>query len=165
MISLTNQSSLVSLHPTFIQKTALFACFRFLIFHPFFQGGGQWTPFAPMCGRRCLGLAVLFMYDVMFAHSGPCWRHFDTAAASDVTASSCASYRPCCVVIVASGPRRRRAPRRDDSTVQGVPGAESAVHHCFVEHWERKCAPKIITNNRINLFFKKCNQHFGNFER
>ena len=30
-------------------KTALFACFRFLIFHPFFQGG-QLTPSAPMCG-------------------------------------------------------------------------------------------------------------------
>ena len=29
-----------------------FACFRFLIFHPFFQGG-QLTPFAPMCGRPC----------------------------------------------------------------------------------------------------------------
>jgi len=26
--------------------------FRFLIFHPFFQGG-QLTPFAPMCGRPC----------------------------------------------------------------------------------------------------------------
>ena len=36
--------------PPPIQKTALFACFRFLIFHPFFQGG-QLTPFAPMCGR------------------------------------------------------------------------------------------------------------------
>ena len=33
-----------------IQITALFACFRFLIFHLFFQGG-QPTPFAPMCGR------------------------------------------------------------------------------------------------------------------
>jgi len=33
-----------------IQKTALFACFRFLIFHPFFPGG-KLTPFAPMCGR------------------------------------------------------------------------------------------------------------------
>jgi len=36
--------------PHSIQKTALFACFRFLIFHPFFQGG-QLTPFASMCGR------------------------------------------------------------------------------------------------------------------
>ena len=34
------------------QKTALFACFRFLIFHPFFPGD-QLTPFAPMCGRPC----------------------------------------------------------------------------------------------------------------
>ena len=32
------------------QKTVFFACFRFLIFHPFFQGG-QLTPFATMCGR------------------------------------------------------------------------------------------------------------------
>jgi len=30
--------------------SALFACFCFLIFYPFFQGG-QLTPFAPMCGR------------------------------------------------------------------------------------------------------------------
>ena len=29
-----------------------FACFRFLIVHPFFQEG-QLTPFAPMCGRPC----------------------------------------------------------------------------------------------------------------
>jgi len=36
--------------PSPIQKTALFACFRFLIFHPYFQGG-QLTPFVPMCGR------------------------------------------------------------------------------------------------------------------
>jgi len=36
--------------PTPIQKTALFACFRFLIFHSFFHGG-QLTPFAPKCGR------------------------------------------------------------------------------------------------------------------
>ena len=36
--------------PHSIQKTELFACFRFLIFHPFFQGG-QLTPFASMCGR------------------------------------------------------------------------------------------------------------------
>ena len=34
------------------QKTALFACFRFLIFYPFFPGD-QLTPFAPMCGRPC----------------------------------------------------------------------------------------------------------------
>ena len=33
-----------------IQKTVLFACFRFVIFYPYFQGG-QLTPFAPMCGR------------------------------------------------------------------------------------------------------------------
>ena len=33
--------------PTPIQKTALFACFRFLIFHPFFQGGGSADPFCP----------------------------------------------------------------------------------------------------------------------
>ena len=32
-----------------IQKTALFACFRFLIFHPFLQGV-SW-PICPMCGR------------------------------------------------------------------------------------------------------------------
>ena len=37
--------------PPAIQKTALFACIRFLIFHPFSRGGGQLTPFAPMCGR------------------------------------------------------------------------------------------------------------------
>ena len=30
-------------------RKLFFACFRFLIFHPFFQGG-QLTPFAPMCG-------------------------------------------------------------------------------------------------------------------
>ena len=30
--------------------TALFGFFRFLIFHPFSRGGGQLTPFAPMCG-------------------------------------------------------------------------------------------------------------------
>ena len=35
-----------------IQKTALFACFHFLIFHPFLQGG-QLTPFAPMRGHPC----------------------------------------------------------------------------------------------------------------
>jgi len=33
--------------PTPIQKTALFACFRFLIFHPFFQGV-SW-PHLPLC--------------------------------------------------------------------------------------------------------------------
>ena len=38
---------------------ALFvACFRFLIFHPFFQGG-QLTPFAPMCGRPWLHSRIL----------------------------------------------------------------------------------------------------------
>jgi len=36
-----------------IQKTSLFACFRVLVFHPFFQGG-QLTPFAPTCGRPCV---------------------------------------------------------------------------------------------------------------
>ena len=30
----------------------LFACFRCLIFHPFFKGG-QLTIFAPMCGHQC----------------------------------------------------------------------------------------------------------------
>ena len=32
-----------------IQKTALFACFRFLIFHPFFQGGGVSWPHLSLC--------------------------------------------------------------------------------------------------------------------
>jgi len=41
-----------------IQKTALFACFRFLIFHPLFQGG-QLTPLARMCGRPWLPLLLL----------------------------------------------------------------------------------------------------------
>ena len=36
-----------------IQKTALFACFRFLFFSSIYPGG-QLTPFAPMCGRPCL---------------------------------------------------------------------------------------------------------------
>ena len=36
--------------PPPVRKLLFFACFRFLIFHPFFQGG-QLTPFAPMCGR------------------------------------------------------------------------------------------------------------------
>ena len=35
-----------------------FACFRFLIFHPFFQGG-QLTPFAAMCG---LPWVVVFIF-------------------------------------------------------------------------------------------------------
>jgi len=35
-------------HPR--SENCCFACFRFLIFHPFFKGG-QLTPFAPMCGR------------------------------------------------------------------------------------------------------------------
>ena len=39
--------------PIPIQKTAFFVCFRFLIFRPFFRGGGQMTPFAPMCGHPC----------------------------------------------------------------------------------------------------------------
>jgi len=37
-----------------IQKTAFLHVFCFIIFHPFFQGG-QLTPFAPMCGRACVG--------------------------------------------------------------------------------------------------------------
>jgi len=36
------------------RKLLFSACFRFLIFHPFFQGGGQLTPFVRMCGRPCL---------------------------------------------------------------------------------------------------------------
>jgi len=32
-------------------------------------------------------------------------------------------------------PVRRRAPRLDESIVLGVPGAESAVHHCLVLQW------------------------------
>ena len=47
-------------------------------------------------------------------------RHVDTAG------------RCCVVIMVASYPRRRRAPRLDESIVQGVSGAESAVHHCVV---------------------------------
>jgi len=34
------------------RKLIFFACSRFLIFYPFFQGG-QLTPFAPMCGPPC----------------------------------------------------------------------------------------------------------------
>jgi len=42
------------LHPhSPFRKLVFFECFRFLIFHPFFKGGGQLTPFAPMCGRPC----------------------------------------------------------------------------------------------------------------
>ena len=58
-----NQSSLISLHPhpqPLIQKTALFACFHFLIFHPFFQG--VMTPFAPMCGRPWPQSVTVFPY-------------------------------------------------------------------------------------------------------
>jgi len=36
--------------PPPFRKLVFFACFRFLIFHPFFQGG-ELTPFAPMCER------------------------------------------------------------------------------------------------------------------
>jgi len=35
--------------PPAFRKLLFFACFRFLIFHPFFQEG-QLTPFAPTCG-------------------------------------------------------------------------------------------------------------------
>jgi len=42
--------SIAPFSPPPIQKSALFARFRFLIFYQFFQGD-QLTPFAPMCGR------------------------------------------------------------------------------------------------------------------
>ena len=57
VVSIAPFSTPAFTHPTPIQKTALFACFRFLIFHPFFQRrgeGGQLTPFAPICGRLCI---------------------------------------------------------------------------------------------------------------
>jgi len=41
---------LLSKYNTDIESCSFFACLRFLIFHPLFQGG-QLTPFAPMCGR------------------------------------------------------------------------------------------------------------------
>ena len=50
-------------HPPF-RKLLFFACFRFLIFHPFFQGG-QLTPFAPMYGRPC-------RWVIPFQPSGKC---------------------------------------------------------------------------------------------
>ena len=39
---------------------------------------------------------------------------------------------PCCVVLVPSCPRRQRTPRLDESIVQGVSGAEPAVHRSLV---------------------------------
>ena len=51
--------------PTPIQKTALFACFRFLNFSSIFPGG-QLTPFAPMCGRPCLGVHLVSSKGIKF---------------------------------------------------------------------------------------------------
>ena len=49
IISLTNQSSLVSLHPHPNPENCLFSCFRFLIFHPFFPGVGVSWPHLSLC--------------------------------------------------------------------------------------------------------------------
>ena len=53
MVSIASFSPL----PPF-RKLLFSACFRFLIFHPFFQVG-QLTPFAPMCGRPCLDVHLM----------------------------------------------------------------------------------------------------------
>jgi len=47
--------------PPSIQKTALFAYFRVLIYHPFFQGGSQLTLFAPMCVRHYIPKTLLYL--------------------------------------------------------------------------------------------------------
>jgi len=55
------------------RKLLLFCMFRFLIFHPFFQGG-QLAPFAPMCGRPWflrLRVWLEFSTDGAWRQNGP----------------------------------------------------------------------------------------------
>jgi len=70
------------------QKTALFACFRSLIFHPFSRWGGQLTPFVPMCGRP-------WLRSIKF--------RFQTRRAIDLSAGRCSqsarkSIQACCCI-------------------------------------------------------------------
>jgi len=57
--------SMAPFSPPPIQKTALFACFRFLIFCTFFHGG-QLTPFAAICGRPCSCGTTHFTFQLYF---------------------------------------------------------------------------------------------------
>ena len=68
MVSIAPFSThLPSPHPP-IQKTAVFCMFSFFyFFHPFFQGG-QLTPFAPMCGRPCLGVLLVWLCQLRVPH-------------------------------------------------------------------------------------------------
>ena len=66
--------SIAPFSPPPFRKLLFSACFRFLIFHPFFQGGGQLTPFVPMCGRPCLDMSTGLNAGFTFipARSGCC---------------------------------------------------------------------------------------------